>query len=196
MSLHGSQKVGGYVGPVADAANEDPFYEQIISLEPLHAQHPSQSYFVAPHHSYTDRVHQDRYVRAARRAFSCSCSSAMRVARARRLSPLHRQYNPGVSTKEKRGFRERRNAHVAISPASLTSCAHPSARARASKVHSVHPRASYVSCNPRSPLSRCCLPPSRSGLPRCGARGDVEEAAQRAEVGDISKARWVGERCE
>ena len=48
---------------------------------------------------------------------------------------------------------------MTISPASLTSRAHPSTRDRASKIHSVRPHASYVSCNPRSLLSRCCAPP-------------------------------------
>ena len=77
--------------------------------------------------------------------------------------------------------------HVATSPASLTSLAQPSERDRASKIHSVRPRASYVSCNPRSPLSRCCV------VERCVARAETSKKRRKARRFEILLNRATSE---
>ena len=151
-----------------------------IQTEPLHALRLPQPYFVDAHHSPTDRVHQSRCATHARRGPPATQPGASRVLASYLL------YNASISLesapREKCVY-----THVATSPASLTSLAQPSERDRASKIHSVRPRASYVSCNPRSPLSRCCV------VDCCVARTVMSKKKRRARRFEILLNRAASE---
>ena len=151
-----------------------------IQTEPLHALRLPQPYFVDAHHSPTDRVHQNRCEAHAPRDLPATQPGASRVLASYLL------YVASIilesAQREKCVY-----THVATSPASLTSLAQPSERDRASKIHSVRPRASYVSCNPRSPLSRCCV------VDCCVARTETSKKRRRARRFEILLNRATSE---
>ena len=151
-----------------------------IQTEPLHALRLPQPYFVAAHHSPTDRVHQNQCAVHAPRGPPAIQPGASRVLASYLL------YVASIilesAPREKSVY-----THVATSPASLTSLAQPSERDRASKIHSVRPRASYVSCNPRSPLSRCCV------VERCVARAETSKKRRKARRFEILLNRAASE---